>query len=164
MTGRQTERLVAEIPAHLKERVDVDEKSNKEVVVEALEVYYGVADGDGLQALRHRLEQEQERKERLKREKERKEEKLNETDENIERLQSQLEQFTEDIDDYEKELEDLLAQARENDGMNVIPDIKPVKQIASRHEKSPEQVVEDVKERSDLPDQRFTAGRGRVEQ
>lgn len=159
-----TERLVAEIPAHLKERVDVDEKTNKEIVVEALEVYYGVADGDGLQALRHRLEQEQERKERLKREKKRKEEKLNETDENIERLQSQLEQFTADIDDYEEELKDLIAQAKENEGMNVIPAIKPVKDIAARHETSPEDVVEDVKEQSDLPESRFTAGRGRVEQ
>lgn len=163
MTGRQTERLVAEIPGHLKERVDVDEKTNKEVVTEALEVYYGVADGDGLQALRHRLEQEQERKERLRREKERKEEKLNEADENIERLQSQLEQFTENIDDYEEELADLIAQAHENDGMNVIPSLKPVKEIADRHDKSPESVVEDAKRESDLPEERFMAGRGRVE-
>lgn len=161
--SRDVERLVAEIPAHLKERVDMDSKTIKEVVTEALQVYYGVADGDGLQALRHRLEQEQERKERLRREKKRKEEKLNETDENIQRLQSQLEEFTAEIDDYDEELSDLVAQAKENDGMNVIPDIKPVKDIADRHDKSPEKVVEDVKDRSDLPKHRFIAGPGRVE-
>ncbi len=156
------ERLVAEIPGHLKERVDVDAKTNKEIVTEALQVYYGVADGDGLQALRHRLEQEQERKERLQREKERKEEKLNETADNIERLQSQLEQFTEDLDDYEEELADLIAQAEENSKMNLLADIKPVRDIADRHDKSPETVIEDVRERSDFDDGRFTRGRGRV--
>ncbi len=163
MTGRQTDRLVAEIPSHLKERVDVDEKANKEVVIEALEVYYGVADGDGLQALRHRLEQEQERKERLKREKERKEEKLTEADENIERLQSQLEQFTENIDDYQEELADLIAQANESERMNIIPDLKIVKDIADRHDKTPETVVDDAKAESDLPESRFQRGQGRVE-
>lgn len=156
------ERLIAEIPAHLKERVDVDGKTNKEVVTEALQVYYGVADGDGLQALRHRLEQEKERKEQLRREKERKEQKLEETDENIERLQSQLEQFTEDLDDYEEELADLIAQAEENPNMNLVADIKPVREVADRHDKTPEQVIDDLRKRSDFDDGRFTRGRGRV--
>lgn len=153
------ERLVAEIPAHLKERVDVDEKTNKAVVTEALRVYYGVADGDGLQALRHRHEQERERLERLQDREEELKERKKEAREKVERLQSQLQEFTANLDDYEAELEDVVAWAKEGKTRNIVDDLKMVREIAGRHDKTPETVVNDIKDRSDLPEEKFIRGR-----
>lgn len=91
MTNTKPEdRLVAEIPAHLKELVDSDSRSNKDVVITALWKEYG---GEELASIERRIDEKKRRISNVESEKNERERELDELREALELLTERKEQM-----------------------------------------------------------------------
>jgi len=146
----ERERLVAEIDAGLKRLVSAEQTSNREIVEEALWQYLGGAKASNIE---RRIQDIEDTVAALDREAESIEHERAEKERKLETLKTELERM-EERDTYENglaDLEDIL-----DDGKNVDPGHGKVEKVANKYGRTPEQVIEDLKDRNpDLPDDRF---------
>jgi len=138
------ERLVAEIPAELKQLVDADKRTNKEIVESALWREFG---GKRQSVIEVQIEQKRSQIDALQSERE-------ELTDEAERLKSEvtaLEERADDIEDEHQSVEDDLDSVlnqMEEDGTHMWPDAEPVEDIATRHGLSETAVIERLKKRA----------------
>ncbi len=103
-----TERLVAEIPAELKRRVDADPRTNKEVVEAALKTEFATEEEAAVQ---RRIDEKERRLSNLKSERNERDREMNEVREELETLKNRLKSVDEmkqaKQDDIDMRLEEL---------------------------------------------------------
>lgn len=103
--SEEKERLVAEIPAELKELVDTDRRDNREVVQAALWREFG---GERLSALDRRIEEKERRVSMIKSEKNERERELQQEQQELEALQKKREERVNREEEALKEAMDIL--------------------------------------------------------
>ena len=116
--SNDTERLVAEIPAELKQRVDADPRTNKEVVEAALKTEFATEEEAAVQ---RRIDEKERRLSNLKSERNERDREINEVREELETLKNRLKSVDEikqakqdDIDMRLKELETVRMEIDES--------------------------------------------------
>jgi chromosome segregation ATPase len=106
--SNDTERLVAEIPAELKQRVDADPRTNKEVVEAALKTEFATEEEAAVQ---RRVDEKERRLSNLKSERNERDREINEVREELETLKNRLKSVDEmkqaKQDDIDMRLEEL---------------------------------------------------------
>lgn len=139
------EAVYVKIPASMKRLMDDEDETNKEQVIEGLEHVLGVSAEDSTAILKRKKRRKERRVRELKEERE-------EIDERIDAEESKLQQITEVIEakqqqgeDYEGQLETLLDQMEADQYAHITPEIGPVKDITHDHDRSPDEVIYDLK-------------------
>lgn len=146
-SGR-SERLVAEIPAALKYLVDDDSRTNKQLVIEALERELGVSAADSTAMLRR---QRRRKEQKLREEKER----YQEAQERVESLESDVHRIDHAIEErehskreYESRLDTLLESIEGGETPHVWETSQSITDLADEFEQSPDEVLYDLKRRA----------------
>lgn len=142
------ERLVAEVPSSLKYLVDDDERTNKEIVISALETELGVQTEDSLAVIDRRIK-------RLEDEFEREKAELEDRRNRIETVQSKLEtareirnQKVEDDGSYEDRLDDILDRMENGNLGRVFPTHGVIDDVREEFDRSNEEIHLDLQQRA----------------
>lgn len=113
-----TERLVAEIPSYLKQRVDADPRDNRQVVIESLESEFQTAEDA---AVRRRINEKERRISNVKSERDSRNEELERLRSEVKSLEKQLETVEEmeqrkenAIDERLEKLQDVRGEITES--------------------------------------------------
>jgi broad specificity phosphatase PhoE len=152
------ERIDAYVPAELKERLRHSDGTQKEQIVEALEIYFGDRESGNKAAIERQIQRYQEQRARAKQEIQRGEQRLEEAEEGIRRLEARLEMLEASATSYEDDLDELLTEM-EAEEHSVWEDHPSVVRISNDHGEPPDDVLDDLRERSDLNETFFTMGR-----
>lgn len=153
-----TERLVAEIPAELKDLVDADRRTNKEVVKAALWREFG---GERKSSLERRIEEKKHRISMIESERNERNRELEDERTELDALEQKLGAVEEQADEYEAVLRDIETLMHE-DGGSVFPEHGRVRDAADAGNVDAEEVIDDLRERNpSLPDGQFTSGSSR---
>lgn len=142
--------LRADIPTHLKNKLDADQRTNKEIIIELLEHQY---ENEKYQ-LQKKLAEAQATLEKL-------DEKRNEVKNNIEGYQSRIEEIEEEEQDYADWLDSILDdQENKTDLPRLIKGVIRNKEGYEQYSKGEEQIQADLKERSNeqernIPEEEF---------
>ena len=156
------ERLDAYVPADLKERLRHADATQKEQVVEALEIYFGERNSGNRAAIERQIQRYEEQRSRAKREIQQGKQRLDEAEEGINRLKARLESLEASKASYEDDMDELLAEMDEN--RTTVWETHPsVERIAREHGKPSSDVLEDLKDRSDLHESFFSQGAPEVD-
>lgn len=155
-SGGDRERLVAEIPSDLKELVDADQRTIREVVEAALWREFG---GRRKSSLERRIEEKERRISIIESERNERERELEEQRDELAALKRELETVEDEQASYETDLDDLLNEMVDT-GMHVFEGHGSVQNIAATHDLDQPAVVDDLKDRAverdlSLTDARF---------
>lgn len=150
------ERLHAYIPAEYDRRLSQACESKKEQVVEALELYFGDAK-TSRQAIERQLSRMREKRAKGEQLVQTGEDMMHNAQENIDRLEEKLAQIEESVHSYDDALDEITAEMH-NAQTSRFPEHAQIQEIAQTHDETPDDVISDLKERSDLPAQYFTPG------
>lgn len=146
------DRLVAEIPSELKQLVDADHRTNKEVVEAALWNEFGGRKKSALEAKKqHKMDQLKAIEASIESEKEDHDRVKNE----IEAIESQIENMKSESERYEEDLADILTDLEEGEHDRLIPAMVPIREIADEHGKSNDVVHEDLRKLAAEQDRRI---------
>ena len=155
--GDDVERLHAHIPLDLKEKLKSGDGSQRDQVVEALEIYFGEENAGNREAINRQINRFKEQKARGEQLIQQGEEMKREAEAGIERLQSRLDSIEQTKLGYDQELKNLLVTIDE-ESMAVFEGHARVQSIANAHDKAPVKVLNDLREQSDLNDSYFEPG------
>lgn len=155
--GGEEERLHAYIPPDLKEKLKNGDKSQREQVIEALEIYYGEDNAGNREAIKRQINRFREQKARGEQLIEQGKNMKREAEDGIQRLESRLDSIEQTKLGYEEELQNLLA-TMEDEQMAVFEDHARVQSISNAHDKAPQEVLADLRELSDLDPSYFEPG------
>lgn len=158
MGSDETARLDAHIPVRLKEKLRQAEETQTDAVIEALEIYFGEGTAGSREAIERQIQRLTEQKAKAEQRKQTAEEQIREAEEGIARLRNRLDAMEHTAESYEDALDEQLAYMEENT-TSVFVGHASAKRIARDHDRSEEEVVEDLRERSDLHPTYFTEGR-----
>lgn len=151
------ERVHCEIPADLKERLRQSEQSQTDTIVEALELYWGEEAMGTEASIRRQINRYREQKARGEQLVQSGEEMIKEANRGINNLQSRLDQLEASSREYDEALEEMLNWMEEHTrpifvGMSRLDD------LAAEFSRDPESIHEDLRDRSDLPEEYFSRG------
>ena len=104
--------------------------------------------------LRDELRKLRDERQEAKKEREKWDREVDDLNRKIERTEEQIEALGDPESEYKGHLDSILSTMKEN-GTNVFPEHGAIQEAANKGAKPPEQVIEDLKERSDLPEHRF---------
>jgi len=143
------ERLVADIPATLKVLVDEDDRTNKEIVIAALESELGVSADDSTAVVQRRIARLEDELEAEREAMERRRERVGSIRDDLDRAREVLAEQAAAEDEYEQRLDELL-DTMEGDTApdNVWPTHPTVTDIAAEVDKSREEVHLDLEQRA----------------
>jgi chromosome segregation ATPase len=143
------ERLVADIPATLKVLVDEDDRTNKEIVIAALESELGVSADDSTAVVQRRIARLEDELEAEREEMERRRERVGSIRDDLDRAREVLAEQAAAEDEYGKRLDELL-DTMEGDTApdNVWPTHPTTTDIAADVDKSREEVHLDLEQRA----------------
>ena len=162
MSSDNRERLIAEVPSNLKQLVDADQRTNRDVVISALKRELG---SDETSRLEMQLEHRREQRQMFKKEIQGTQSKVASLNDEISALEDQLETIEDESDSYENALDDVLDEMVD-EGTHVFDGHGSIRDIATDHNTDQPVVIDDLKDRADernldLSDFRFEQiGRG----
>jgi chromosome segregation ATPase len=156
------ERLDAHIPTELKERLRQSDSTQKEQVVEALEIYFGEEQSGNRAAIERQIQRYEQQKARGKRMKQDGEDMISEAESGIRRLKERLESLEQSKLTYGDDLDELLGEM-ERQEMAVFDDHPSITRIARAHDKRTATVLDDLRDRSDLHESFFSEGAPEVD-
>lgn len=156
MTSDDETRLHAHIPVDQDRRLEQGEKSKKEQVVEALELYFGEGDSNR-EAVKRQIARYKEHRARGQQLVQNGKEMVSEANERIAALEQKLESMEESVQAYDDAQDEILHKMR-SERTSVFPSHAQIEEIAQKHDLAPEEVIADLKERSDLSPDYFTPG------
>jgi len=161
--SREEERIDAYVPADLKERLRHSDGTQKEQIVEALEIYFGDRESGNKAAIERQIQRYEEQRARAKQEIQQGKQRLEEAEEGIRRLNARLESLEASTASYVEDMDELLDEMNEN--RTTVWETHPsVERIAREHGEPADDVLEDLKERSDLHESFFSQGAPEVEE
>lgn len=155
MTDEET-RLHAYIPEDQDRRLEQGEKSKKEQVVEALELYFGEGNSNR-EAVKRQIARYKEHRARGQQLVQNGQEMVSEANERIAALEKKLESMEESVQAYD-DAQDEILHKMQSERTSVFVDHAQIQEIAQNHDLTPQEVLADLKERSDLPPDYFTPG------
>lgn len=156
MTSNDEERLHAFIPQDQSRRLEQGDKSKKEQVVEALELYFGEGDSNK-EAVKRQIARYKEHRARGQQLVQNGREMVTEADERIAALEEKLATMEESVQKYADAQDDLLHKVQ-SERSSVFPEHAQIQEIAQTYDRTPTEVISDLKDRSDLPPEYFTPG------
>ena len=162
VTDDSVSRINLNVPAELKERLKQGDDSQTEQVVEALEIYFGEEQTGNRAAIERQIQRYEEQKARGRRMVQDGEDMVKEAEAGISRLKARLESLEASKASYEDDMDELLAEMDEN--RTTVWETHPsVERIAREHGKPSSDVLEDLKDRSDLHESFFSQGAPEVD-
>ena len=163
MTDDNVSRINLNVPAELKERLKQGDDSQTNQVVEALEIYFGEEQTGNRAAIERQIQRYEEQKARGRRMVQDGEDMVKEAEAGISRLKSRLETLEASTASYVEDMDELLDEMNEN--RTTVWETHPsVERIAREHGEPAGDVLEDLKERSDLHESFFSQGAPEVEE
>lgn len=163
MTDDNVSRINLNVPAELKERLKQGDDSQTNQVVEALEIYFGEEQTGNRAAIERQIQRYEEQKARGRRMVQDGEDMVKEAEAGISRLKSRLETLEASTASYVEDMDELLDEMNEN--RTTVWETHPsVERIAREHGEPADDVLEDLKERSDLHESFFSMGAPEVEE
>jgi myosin heavy subunit len=157
VTEEDRERLHAHIPTDLKERMRQDASSQTDVVIEALELYFGQAASGNEEALRRQLSRWKEQKARGEQMVQSGREMVEEAERGIENINRRLESMQEHSREYDAALDEELARMQE-ERRPIFEGVARLEELSGEFSKPESEILADLKARSDLGEQWFTPG------
>lgn len=158
----ETERLVAEIPASLKYLVDEDDRTNKEIVIAALETELGVKTEDSMAVLDRQIKRLESRLEAEKDELDHHRNQVESIQTELGRVRDIREEKAENGGSYEDQLDDVLDDLEDAGGEieHLAPFHNRIDDIRESHDRSNEEIHLDLQQRAaeqgrDIPVARF---------
>lgn len=144
-----TEALYVEIPPSLKVLVDEDDRSNKEIVIAALESELGVSADESTAVIRRQIARLEDELEAERDAMERRRERVASIRDDLDRAREVLEEHEAATDDYEQRLDDLLDTLEgASHPDNVWPTHPTVTDIAADVDRSRDEVHLDLQQRA----------------
>ena len=163
VTDDNVSRINLNVPAELKERLKQGDDSQTNQVVEALEIYFGEEQTGNRAAIERQIQRYEEQKARGRRMVQDGEDMVKEAEAGISRLKSRLETLEASTASYVEDMDELLDEMNEN--RTTVWETHPsVERIAREHGEPADDVLEDLKERSDLHESFFSMGAPEVEE
>lgn len=157
MASDETARLDAHIPARLKEKLRQADQTQTDAVIEALEIYFGEGAADSRAAIERQIHRLREQKANAEQRRQTAEEQIEEAEASIDRLESRLSSMERTAESYEEALDDQLASMRES-RTSVFSGHASVQNLAREYDTTEEQILNDLRKRSDLHESYFTEG------
>lgn len=157
------ERLDAHIPSELKERLRQGDATQKEQVVEALEIYFGEDQSGNRAAIERQIQRYEEQKARGEQMKQDGEDMIREAESGIRRLKARLDSLEQSEASYEDDLDELLEEMEANE-MAVWSDHPSAVRIAREHDTTTDTVMADLEERADLNETFFGEGAPEIDE
>lgn len=142
----ETEVLYVEVPRSLKWQVDEDDKTNKNVVIEALEEYYGVSSAESKAVINRQIEREEKRVQETKEEFEELQAELRRREKRLSDMRSILQEREEEKQEYRTRLVELLDDIESGDTPHVWQTSRSVHELADQFGKSPATIMYDLKQ------------------
>jgi chromosome segregation ATPase len=163
VTDDNVSRINLNVPAELKERLKQGDDSQTNQVVEALEIYFGEEQTGNRAAIERQIQRYEEQKARGRRMVQDGEDMVKEAEAGISRLKSRLETLEASTASYVEDMDELLDEMNEN--RTTVWETHPsVERIAREHGEPADDVLKDLKERSDLHESFFSMGAPEVEE
>jgi chromosome segregation ATPase len=146
----ETERLVAEIPSSLKYLVDQDDRTNKEIVIAALETELGVNTEDSMAVLDRQIKRLESRLEAEKDEMDHHRNQVESIQSELDRVRSIREEKAENGGNYETMLDDVLDDLVDEttDIEHLAPFHNRIDDIREHHDRSNEEIHLDLQQRA----------------
>lgn len=120
MSRSGEERVVAEVPSGLKLVLDEDDRTNKEIIIQALETELGVAADDSKAVLKRKLRRKESRLREHKEDLEEQRSRIEREEKSAERIREVLETKEERESDYTGKLDSILDQLEANNGRRIL--------------------------------------------
>lgn len=157
MTEKEKKRMNLELPIELWERLHQSSDTKKGQIVEALEIYYGDKQTGSRAAIERQIQRFEEQRARGKQLVRDGEDMIEEAEEGISRLKSRLDELESSDQKYSDALDEQLEYMR-NDGAVIFEGHPSLERIANDHGKTQSEVLDDLRNRSDLDESYFTQG------
>jgi len=148
----EEEDLFVRIPRSLKYLVDEDDRTNKEIVISALETELGVRAEDSVAVIDRRIKRLEDRLEDEKSNVEMHRDRLQSIQNELERARDIREEKVEDGESYEDRLDDLLDDMVEGETGHVFPTHGAITEIGQEFDRSAEEVHLDLQQRAATQD------------
>lgn len=149
MSGDGDEPLYVKLPPSLKFLVDEEDDSNKGVVIAALEQYFGVSKDESEAVIRRKIKRKEQRFESVNDQLEEARATREQVKGEIERLRDILEAKEGDREEYRTRLDDLLDDlATVGAPKHLFPEQGDVREIAREFDRTPDEVLYDLKDRA----------------
>lgn len=145
MSDEREERIIAEIPETLKRHVDIDDRTNKEVVEAALCKEFG---GKKKSVLEVQIQNRKDRLANLREEISNLQEREEELEAEIASFVEQRENLQDEKETYEDRLNNLLDRMEAGDREHVWPDSPPVQKLVRNQPQSTGDAFADLKQRA----------------
>ncbi|RLM81315.1 hypothetical protein DVK05_09985 [Halorubrum sp. Atlit-8R] len=142
------ERLVAEIPASLKYLVDEDDRSNKQVVISALERELGVNSNDSVAVIDRKIRRKEERLEQELEQAREHRDRVAQLKDDLDEIRELREDKVDEEGSYEDALDTLLDEMEAGDFPQVWATHPRVDDIRGEHGRSNEEILYDLKQRA----------------
>jgi len=155
--SNETKRTNVEIPVEMWERLDQNDDSKKDQMVEALEIFFGEQQSGSRSAIEHQIQRFQEQRARGQQMIQNGEDMVKEAEEGISRLKARLEDLEADDQAYADIIDEQLAYLEEQE-QSIFEGHPTLERIANEHGKTQSEVLDDMQERSSLNDSFFTQG------
>jgi len=143
-----TDRLVAEIPTSLKYLVDEDDRTNKQVVIEALERELGVNTADSVAVIDRKIRRKEERLEQELEEARDHRDRVAQLKDDLDEIRELRKDKVDEEGSYEDALDTLLNEMEAGDFPQVWATHPRVDDIRGEHGRSNEEVLYDLKQRA----------------
>jgi chromosome segregation ATPase len=156
--SNETKRTNVDLPLELWERLDQNDASKKDQVVEALEIFFGEEQSGSRTAIERQIQRFQEQRARGQQMIQNGENMVEEAEEGISRLKSRLDEIETADKEYTETLDDQLAHMKAEQ-QSIFEGHPTLERIAREHGKTQTEVLDDMKERSSLNNDYFTEGR-----
>lgn len=140
--------LLVRIPDSLKYLVDQDERTNKELVISALETELGVRSEDSVAVIDRRIKRLEDRLEEEKAAMESRRDRLSSVQSELERARDIRQQKVEDGESYKQRLDAILDQLERGDIGSVFPTHGALDDIRREFDRSNEEVHLDLQQRA----------------
>lgn len=149
MTAEDEAQLFARVPATLKHLVDEDDRSNKEIVIAALEAELGVSADDSAAVIDRQIARLEDELEAEREAMERRRERVESIRKDLDRAREVREEQAAAAEDYERRLDDLLDTLEgASHPDNVWPTHPTVTDIAADVDRSRDEVHLDLQQRA----------------
>jgi predicted phage tail protein len=142
------ERLVAEIPSSLKYLVDEDDRTNKQIVITALERELGVNTNDSVAVIDRKIRRKEQRLEDELEQAREHRERVAQLKDDLDEVRELREEKVENGGAYEDALDELLEQMETGEFPQVWPTHPRIDDIRGEHGRSNEEIHYDLRKRA----------------
>lgn len=143
-----TEQLYVEIPPSLKALVDDDDRTNKELVIQALERELNVSSEDSVAIIDRKIKRLEDHLEREKEELERRHESINSVQSDLERYRSIRQEKANESEDYEDALDEILDALESGELGHIFPTHGKLDELRAEFDRPNEEIHLDLKQRA----------------